>query len=522
MNKLIKLVMALIVSLSIVSLPTGKAQAAGFPDVTSFKKEIDYLTEQKVISGFKDGTFRPSVKLTRAQAVVMIMRAIGMPETPVENPGFLDVSTTTFGYKEIAYAVSLGIINGKSPEQFDPAGNITRAEMATILVNAFEMGGLFPPGFKDVSTKSWAYPYISSLAANNITVGYDDQTFRPKNPIDRAQFSAFLARILNPEFQPSSPLVKDSLVDMTAEANIVDVVKNPDKPIIYFIDALSNSLVMLNLETYEEQFVDLKYPAEKLIIKNGKIFVTQLLQGRSSYNFIDMQKGLINVYDANDLTLLKEVNVNIDPYDIAVDDSETLIISSGSGQHTEVQTYNWKTSEELSSAFINDRKLIELSPTINKVYSVDTHHYTGKIESYTLLDGKITKDVMEPRFFGNELRGYIQFTPDGKYIFNGNGTIYTSSSQKSSDLSPLGQLATPFSTITFDLAGNGMFLADRSNEIIAYDYELLEPVYSMETYGKIDHLFYVEETGELYAFTKLKMNNSAIEYTALERIYLGE
>jgi len=265
--------MALIVSLSIVSLPTGNAKAAGFPDVTSFKKEIEYLTEQKVISGYKDGTFRPSVKLTRAQAVVMIMRAIGLPETPVKNPGFLDVSSTTFGYKEISYAVSLGIINGKSPEQFDPAGNITRAEMARILVDAFEMGGLFPPGFKDVPTKSWAYPYISSLAANNITVGYDDQTFRPKNPIDRAQFSAFLARILNPEFQPLSPLVKDSLVDMISEANIVDVVKNPDKPIIYFIDALSNSLVMLNVETYEEQFVELKYPAEKLVIKNGKIFV---------------------------------------------------------------------------------------------------------------------------------------------------------------------------------------------------------------------------------------------------------
>jgi len=309
---------------------------------------------------------------------------------------------------------------------------------------------------------------------------------------------------------------------MISEANIVDVVKNPDKPIIYFIDALSNSLVMLNVETYEEQFVELKYPAEKLVIKNGKIFVTQLIQGRSSYNFIDMQKGLINVYDANNLSLLKEVNVNIDPYDIAVDDSETLIISSGSGQQTEVQTYNWKTSEELSSAFILDRKLIELSPTINKLYSVDTHHYTGKIESYTLLDGKITKDVMEPRFFGNNLRGYIKFTPDGKYIFNGNGTIYTSNSQKSIDLSPRGQLATPFSTITFNLAGNEMFLADRSNEIISYDYDLLEPIYEMETYGKIDHLFYVEETDELYAFTKLKMNNSATEFTALERIYLGE
>src|SRR5690606_14408095 len=118
----------------------------------------------------------------------------------------------------------------------------------------------------------------------------------------------------------------------------------PASPAIYFIDATPNVLVKLNLETYEETVVELKHPAEKLVFKNGKIFVTQLIQARSPYNFIETQKGLVHVFNAKNLSFLKEVKVNIDPYDMAVDDSETLIISSGSGQHTEVHSYNWQTS----------------------------------------------------------------------------------------------------------------------------------------------------------------------------------
>lgn len=527
MKKLLLVLMAMSLSLSIFIYPSKSAKAAGFPDVSSFKKEIEYLTQLKVINGYKDGTFRPSVKLTRAQAVVMIMRSIGMPENVwnLKDPGFHDVMQSSFGYKEIAVAVSAGIINGKSTKYFDPNGNITRAEMAKVLGNAYELEGEFQPGFKDVSADSWAHPYIGSLAANNITVGYEDGTFRPSQPIDRAQFSAFLARTMKPNFRPSTGKPAHSIVDLTVESTIVDMVKNPDKPIIYYIDAKSKSLIMLNVKTEAKKVVELTHPAEKLVIKNGKIFVTQLIQARSPYNFIETQKGLINVYDADNLSLLKEVNVNIDPFDIAVDDEETLIISSGSDQgiSSEIHTYNWQTSEHLSSANIFPQQLIELSPTQNKIYTVASSHYTGKMETFSLIDGKIKKETMVPRFFDTmNLRGFVQMTPDGKVIYNGNGTAYASSDVPSEDLAPLGKLATPFTTMTFDEAGKDMYLADRSAVISVYKYGTFDPTSSLRAYGKVDRLVYVEETEELYAFTKFKLENSKTESILLERFKLGE
>ncbi len=521
LNKILQVLMGLSLSLSIGTLPTGSVQAAGFSDVSGLKKEIDYLTEQKVINGYKDGTFRPTEKLTRAQAVVMIMRSIGLPEMSIKDPGFNDVNPASFGYKDISYAVAAGIISGKGKGRFDPAGNITRAEMAKVLRNAYELEGVHELGFTDVPVDSWASSFISSLAANNITVGYNDGTFRPTQPIDRAQFSAFLARIMKPNFRPSTGKIGHSVVDLTMESTIGDIVKNPEKPIMYYIDTKSKSLVLLNLETKAKKVVELTHPAEKLAIKNDKVFVTQHIQARSPYNFIETQKGLINVYDADDLSFLKEVNVNIEPYDIAVDDAETLIISSGSGQHTEVHTYNWQTSEHLSSADIWDEKLIELSPTQNKIYAVETSHYTGRIETFSLLEGIIKKEKMVPRFFDtSNLRGYVQLSPDGKAIYNGDGTVFASSSDPSKDLAPLGKLATPFSTMTFDEAGKDMFLADRSTQISVYKYNSLEPAFTLRAYGKVDRLVYVEETKELYAFTKFKLNGSKVESTLLERFNL--
>lgn len=526
MKRLFNCLIAISLIFTIFFIPTGTAEAAGFKDVSTFKNEIDYLTGLKVINGYPDGTFRPSVKLTRAQAVVMIMRSIGMPESDwgIKDPGFHDVMQLSFGYREIAVASGAGIINGKSKTLFDPTGHITRAEMAKVIGNAFKLNGVYEAGFKDVRTDSWASPYISSLAANNITVGYDDGTFRPTQLIDRAQFAAFLARVMKPNFRPAT-LTAHSVVDLTVESSIVDMVKHPEKPIVYYIDGNSKSLIMLNMETKAKKAVEFTHPAEKLVIKNGKIFVTQLIQVRSPYNFMETQKGEVNVYDAADLSLLKVVNVNIDPFDIAVDDVETLIVSSGSDQGSQsgIHTYNWQTSEHLSSASLFPQQLIELSPTQNKVYTVSTSHYTGRMETFSLVEGKIKKETMEPRFFDTmKLRGYAQMTPDGNVIYNGDGTAFASSSVSSEDLAPLGKLATPFTTMTFDEIRKNMYLADQTTQISVYKFGTLDPASTLRTYGKIDRLVYVEETEELYAFTKYKYEGSKTESLLLERFKIGE
>ena len=50
--------------------------------------------------------------------------------------------------------------------------------------------------FPDVSPSFWAFQEIEALAASGITQGYPDGTFKPTNPVTRAQMATFLARAL--------------------------------------------------------------------------------------------------------------------------------------------------------------------------------------------------------------------------------------------------------------------------------------------------------------------------------------
>lgn len=110
---------------------------------------------------------------------------------------FTDVPRNYWGFEEIAIIGTLGIINGYPDGTFKPGGKITRAEMAALLVRAYQEN---QPDFKvgikfnDVKKDHWASEYIKTAAAAGIVEGYPDKTFRPNSNITRAEGLAMIAR----------------------------------------------------------------------------------------------------------------------------------------------------------------------------------------------------------------------------------------------------------------------------------------------------------------------------------------
>jgi hypothetical protein len=189
-----------------VSLANVSA-ASKFKDVTLYEEEINYLTDLNIITGYPDGTFKPTAPIKRLQAVQMILRAKKINAEGAPNPNFTDVKPGDYGYEEIAKAVELGFISGKTDPKtgkkyFDPWGTLTREQMAKILVLAYGLKGTYHTDFKDVPKGSWSYGYISTLAANNITTGYQDGTFKPTQTLSRQHFAVFMARVLDDRFKP--------------------------------------------------------------------------------------------------------------------------------------------------------------------------------------------------------------------------------------------------------------------------------------------------------------------------------
>ena len=120
--------------------------------------------------------------------------AIPLQENPTAS--FKDVSKKSTHYRTLATINDKGILRGENG-YMRPAEPTTRAQMAAILRRAFDLPLEQKPIFRDVSPSNWAFADINSVALNRIAGGYQDGTFKPGNPVTRAQFSSFLhARLM--------------------------------------------------------------------------------------------------------------------------------------------------------------------------------------------------------------------------------------------------------------------------------------------------------------------------------------
>ncbi|MBD2495512.1 DUF1565 domain-containing protein [Nostoc sp. FACHB-280] len=63
--------------------------------------------------------------------------------------------------------------------------------------------------FKDVPSNFWAKSYIEALAAQNIIAGFPDGTFKPNDPVTRAQFATIITKALNPTAKRSAITFQD-------------------------------------------------------------------------------------------------------------------------------------------------------------------------------------------------------------------------------------------------------------------------------------------------------------------------
>jgi Phosphodiester glycosidase/S-layer homology domain len=161
------------------------------------RNSILTLTSQSIISGYPNGKFGPNDKITRLQAATMISKQMGLDTRNVTNPGFTDVTPNTYGYGTIAAVAKIGAITGFPDGRFGPDETLSRGEMASIIERAYDLKGTTTKSFSDVKPGYWAYKSIQTVLANDITSGYDDGTFRPLNPITRAEFSSMLDRYIN-------------------------------------------------------------------------------------------------------------------------------------------------------------------------------------------------------------------------------------------------------------------------------------------------------------------------------------
>lgn len=182
------LVLCLIVSV----VPT---MAAAAKDVRGHWAEsyIETLRELGIMEGYPDGTFRPDSNVTKAELVTLLNRTFGLKEE--KSISYSDVASSKWYYKEFRLATDyVFTFSGKAY----PDTALTRQEAASMfgrLMSFTDTTGT-TAFTDDASIASWAKNYIYAGAAKNLITGYPEGSFKPLANITRAEVAAVLVRLL--------------------------------------------------------------------------------------------------------------------------------------------------------------------------------------------------------------------------------------------------------------------------------------------------------------------------------------
>ena len=135
------------------------------------------------------GTFNPS---TTTKGGTTATGTGGFYSTETTNPNIDNPFTDMVNHWAAADVMAMnkaGIVSGVSATLFDPDRNITRAEFAAIISRALKLADK-TADFKDVNDE-WFAPYVGACADAGIITGYDGY-FRPNDNITRQEMAVII------------------------------------------------------------------------------------------------------------------------------------------------------------------------------------------------------------------------------------------------------------------------------------------------------------------------------------------
>lgn len=183
--------LALVCSLPIAGCAAGEQVFSDVPASKHFAQAVNELAERHIISGYADGTFKPGNPVTRGQAAAMIVKLTGMDTSSVKDPHFKDVAKTNGSYQAIATLAQANIIGGYEDGRFGPNDPLKRGQLASILVQAFDLPrydfyGMKNP-FTDIAGNQSHSASILILHRYGIAGGIAPGRFGVNEPVTRGQ-----------------------------------------------------------------------------------------------------------------------------------------------------------------------------------------------------------------------------------------------------------------------------------------------------------------------------------------------
>lgn len=179
-----------------------------FPDVdisSWYCKSVLQSVALGLFAGISDGTFAPTMAMTRAMLVTVLWSMEEKPEPRNATSPFTDVSASSWYGKAVLWAAENDIVSGVGSGKFAPDMKITREQLAAILFKYSGGRGAYgAPSILDsfpdtAKVSSWARTAYAWAIANGILSGVKDGTktyLKPLNSATRAEVATVLISYL--------------------------------------------------------------------------------------------------------------------------------------------------------------------------------------------------------------------------------------------------------------------------------------------------------------------------------------
>lgn len=170
-----------------------------FPEGWSHDALI-FAVENGILAGDENHNLNPESNITRAEMAAVLVRLLGASEQG-DLSAYTDVHTTDWFYTELAAAVGAGVFNGTSATTMDPNAPITREQAAVVLCRAFGVVSSDRDSYRDFkdwkNVSDYALDAVSAMRESKLVNGYEDGTFLPANSITRAEVAQLLCNLFD-------------------------------------------------------------------------------------------------------------------------------------------------------------------------------------------------------------------------------------------------------------------------------------------------------------------------------------
>jgi hypothetical protein len=187
--------------------PPGRVPSSGFVDLAGAGVHADAVecAAWWQIAQGSGSHYNPAGRVTRAQMASFVARLVDetggeLPEDPPERFGDIGGDAFAPHRHNINRLAAAGIVAGRTETTYDPGGLVTRGQMATFLIRAYQhrSGTALP------LTERWFLDLVPPHADNvdraasaGLATGFPNGTYRPGDPVRRDQMASFLARTLD-------------------------------------------------------------------------------------------------------------------------------------------------------------------------------------------------------------------------------------------------------------------------------------------------------------------------------------